>query len=80
MEQSSNVVLTAGTPQLLRPPNLVLTSLPLPCTLWQDGDTYHICGRDSCRHPSACGIADLVLIHLFQHLTLVDVYVQEESG
>lgn len=41
---------------------------------------HHICVGGSRWHPRPLGVTVLVLVYLLQHLALVDIGVQEESG
>ena len=60
-------------------------ALPASKPPWEHGlsptpPTHHIRVGDGGRYPGPRGIPALVLIHLLQHLALVDVRVQEQPG
>ena len=72
------VLVPLGAAQLLRCPPGCTVCLPTSPEA-ASAPTHHVRVGDGCRHPGPRGVSPLVLIHLLQHLALVDVDVQEES-
>ena len=62
----------------LRQPSFPVTHLV--ASLAPLAPAHHVRVGDGGGHPGPCCVPALVLIHLLQHLALVDVCVQEKSG
>lgn len=72
------VLFPLGQPRLQGTHLLALLAPHIPCAAL--ASAHHVRVGDSRWHPGPRGVAVLVLVHLLQHLALVDVCVQEESG